>query len=119
MSRSIKKGPFVAASLLKKIEKALVLFHENLAGTPYKIHTPEGAMFLWLWFEDMPISSHELYRRLKERNVLVVSGHFFFPGLAEPWQHEKECIRITYSQDDEQVAKGIQIIAEEVKRAYS
>ncbi len=103
----------------EKMEKALALFHENLAGTPYKIHSPEGAMFLWLWFEDMPISNNELYKRLKERNVLVVSGHFFFPGLEEPWQHEKECIRVTYSQDEAQVAKGIKIIAEEVKKAYS
>ncbi len=103
----------------EKMKKALALFHENLAGTPYKIHNPEGAMFLWLWFENMPISSHELYQRLKERNVLVVSGHFFFPGLDEPWQHEKECIRVTYSQDEEKVAKGIKIIAEEVKKAYS
>ena len=102
-----------------KMKKAIALFHDKLAGTPYKIHSPEGAMFLWLWFRDMPISSHELYQRLKERNVLVVSGHFFFPGLDEPWQHEKECIRVTYSQDDEKVAKGIQIIAEEVKKAYS
>lgn len=102
-----------------KMKKAVALFHKELAGTPYKIHSPEGAMFLWLWFKDMPVSSHELYQRLKERNVLVVSGHFFFPGLDEPWQHEKECIRVTYSQDDEKVAKGIHIIAEEVKKAYS
>ena len=102
----------------QKMEKALALFHTSLAGTPYKIHNPEGAMFLWLWFEDMPISSHELYSRLKKRNVLVVSGHFFFPGLDEPWEHEKECIRVTYSQDEEQVAQGIKIIAEEVHRAY-
>ena len=103
----------------EKMKKALALFHKHLTGTPYKIHSPEGAMFLWLWFADMPISSHELYQRLKKRNVLVVSGHFFFPGLDEPWQHEKECIRVTYSQDEEKVAKGIQIIAEEVKKAYS
>ncbi len=103
----------------QKMKKALALFHKSLAGTPYKIHNPEGAMFLWLWFENMPISSHELYSRLKKRNVLVVSGHFFFPGLKEPWQHEKECIRVTYSQDEEQVAQGIKIIAEEVHKAYS
>lgn len=103
----------------QKMEKALSCFHKELAGTPYKIHTPEGAMFLWLWFEDMPISSHELYERLKARNVLVVSGHFFFPGLEQEWQHQHECIRVTYSQDEEQVAKGVKIIAEEVKKAYA
>ncbi len=102
----------------KKMESALALFHEKLAGTPYKIHNPEGAMFLWLWFENMPISSEELYERLKKRNVLVVSGHYFFPGLGKPWQHERECIRVTYSQDEDKVAKGIEIIAEEVKKAY-
>ncbi len=103
----------------EKMEKAVANFHVALAGTPYKLHKPEGAMFLWLWFEDLPISSHELYQRLKARNVLVVSGHFFFPGLEKEWQHQNECIRVTYSQDEAQVAKGIQIIAEEVKKAYS
>ena len=103
----------------QKMEKAVDHFHEELKGTPYKMHKPEGAMFLWLWFEDLPISSHELYQRLKARNVLVVSGHFFFPGLEHSWQHQNECIRVTYSQDEEQVAKGIKIIAEEVKKAYS
>jgi len=34
-------------------------------------------MFLWLWFPDLPISSLELYKRLKARGVLVVSGHYF------------------------------------------
>ncbi len=103
----------------QKMEKAFAGFHEELKGTPYKIHKPEGAMFLWLWFEDLPISSHELYQRLKARDVLVVSGHFFFPGLEQEWQHQNECIRVTYSQDEELVAKGIKIIAEEVKKAYS
>ena len=102
----------------QKMEKAVELFHEALQGTRYRIHKPEGAMFLWLWFEDLPITSHQLYERLKARNVLVVSGHFFFPGL-EPWKHSNECIRVTYSQDEEQVAKGVTIIADEVKKAYS
>ncbi|MCK5070580.1 MAG: valine--pyruvate transaminase [Desulfocapsa sp.] len=103
----------------EKMEKAVEKFHTALNGTPYKLHKPEGAMFLWLWFKDLPISSHELYQRLKARNVLVVSGHFFFPGLASEWQHQNECIRVTYSQDEDKVTRGIEIIAEEVKKAYS
>lgn len=103
----------------EKMEKAVEKFHTALDGTPYKLHKPEGAMFLWLWFKDLPISSHELYQRLKERNVLVVSGHFFFPGLENEWQHQHECIRVTYSQEEDKVTRGIEIIAEEVKKAYS
>jgi valine--pyruvate aminotransferase len=103
----------------KKMEKAVTLFHKELEGTPYKMHKPEGAMFLWLWFKDLPITSHVLYQRLKSRNVLVVSGHFFFPGMEKPWQHQDECIRVTYSQDEAMVTKGIKIIAEEIKKAYA
>ena len=90
-----------------------------MAGVPFSIHKPEGALFLWLWFEGLPITTRELYERLKKRGVLVVSGHYFFPGLDEPWRHKDECIRVTYAQDDEVVEKGLSIIADEVRKAYA
>jgi valine--pyruvate aminotransferase len=102
-----------------KVTAALSWVHEFFAGTEYRVHRPEGALFLWLWFPGLPISSDELYKRLKARDVLVLSGHHFFPGLAEEWQHRNECIRVTYSQDSDSVRKGISIIAEEVKRAFA
>lgn len=101
-----------------KMRRALAQVHDSFAGLEYRVHKPEGALFLWLWFKDLPITSHELYLRLRQRNVLVLSGHHFFPGLREPWSHRHECIRMTYSQDDDSVSKGIAIIAEEVRRAY-
>jgi len=33
---------------------ALDEFRERLAGLPFRIHRPEGAFFLWLWFEGCP-----------------------------------------------------------------
>jgi valine--pyruvate aminotransferase len=84
---------------------------------PLRIHRPEGAFFLWLWFPGLPITSQELYRRLKARGVYVLSGHHFFPGLADDWQHRSECIRINASQAPESVAAGVLAIAEEVRRA--
>lgn len=103
----------------QKVEKAVACVRREFGSTPYKIHKPEGAMFLWLWFKDLPISSLELYQRLKARGVLVISGHYFFPGLEDEWQHRNECIRMTYSQDDAQVERGIAIIAEEVRKAFA
>jgi valine--pyruvate aminotransferase len=87
---------------------------------PYRVHLSEGALFLWLWFEDLPISSQELYERLKARGVLIVSGHYFFFGLddSEPWRHCDECIRMTFTMDERTVKEGIEIIAEEVALAY-
>ena len=89
-----------------------------LKGTPFRLHSPEGALFLWLWLPGLPISSAELYERLMKRGVIIVSGHFFFPGLEGQWRHRDECIRITFAQRDEVVDAGLEIIAGEVRRAY-
>ena len=121
----VKSGEIIAVSrevirpfYRAKLERALGVVREAFADVPCRVHKPEGAMFLWLWFKDMPISSLELYERLKRNGVLVVSGHYFYPGIHEEWPHRQECIRVTYSQDDEDVAKGLRIIAREVKKAY-
>jgi len=90
------------------------------SSVPWAMHKPEGTMFSWLWFKDMPISSQTLYERLKERGVIVVSGHHFFPGIKDEWQHRHECIRINFAaQSRERVQRGIEIIAEEVRKAYA
>jgi len=102
----------------RRVEQALVCVRSEFEGIDYRIHVPEGALFLWLWFPHLPITSAELYSRLKRRGVLVLSGHHFFPGLKEDWRHKNECLRMTYSQDPETVAAGIRIIAEEVRRVY-
>jgi len=100
----------------KKCEQALAWIREDLNGLRYRVHKPEGTFFFWLWFEGLPIPSMELYRKLKDRGVLVVPGHYFFPGLEGEWQHRHECIRLNYSQADDTVRRGIAILAEELKR---
>lgn len=104
-----------------KMERAVKVFSEAMGDScHWYIHKPEGAMFLWLWFPDLPVSSLELYQRLKKRGVLVVSGHYFFPGLPDDdWRHRHECLRVTYSQDDDRVAEGLRIIAEEVQAIWA
>ena len=86
---------------------------------PWRLHLSEGAFFLWLWLEDCPLSAKELYRRLKQRSVFVVPGHYFFFGLEDDqWQHRNECMRISFAADEESVREGLRIIADEVARAY-
>jgi valine--pyruvate aminotransferase len=102
----------------ERATQAVKWFRESFGDVPYRIHKPEGAIFLWLWFDGLPISSQELYERLKRRGVLVVPGHNFFPGMDTGWRHQQECIRVSYAQDGDTVRKGIALIAEEVARAY-
>jgi len=82
---------------------------------PWHMHRSEGALFLWLWFPGLPISSAQLYGRLKARQVLVIPGHHFFFGCDdEDWPHRDECIRVSFAMDEETVRDGLTIIAEEV-----
>lgn len=102
----------------ERANKAANWFRQYLGNLPYRIHKPEGAIFLWLWFKDLPITSHELYQRLKIRGVLVVPGDDFFVGIDDEWSHKHECLRVSYVQPELQVKQGIQIISEEVMKAY-
>ena len=99
--------------------RAVDRLRAGLRDYPIRVHKPEGAFFLWLWMPGLPITNAELYGRLKQREVIVVSGHYFFPGLeTDDWPHKRECIRISYADDWERTERGLDIIAEEVRRAY-
>ncbi len=129
-------GPAIAADLFKsdeiialsnqhikpfyqqRMQQVVALFRASMNNIPYRIHLPEGAIFLWLWFEGLPITSQELYQRLKDRGVLVVPGHNFFLGISDNWAHKHQCIRVSYVQEVAELEKGIKIIAQEVAKAY-
>jgi len=102
-----------------KALRACDWLREALAGVPFRIHEPEGALFLWLWFPDLPITNAELYDRLKQAGVFVLSGQEFFPGLAQEWQHRHECLRLSYAQDDATVREGIKIIGQELRKVFA
>jgi valine--pyruvate aminotransferase len=102
----------------QKSQRAVELLQQAIDDKRFRIHKPEGAIFLWLWFDELPITTMELYKRLKDRGVLIVPGEYFFVGQKEDWAHAHQCLRMNYVQDDEAMQKGIAVIAEEVKKAY-
>ena len=105
--------PFYQQRSRLAIEALIEAFNDDF---PYRIHEPEGSIFIWLWFPELSISSKDLYEKLKKRNVLVVSGHYFFYGLEDPWKHSDECLRLSYAQDFQQFREAAEIIADEVRR---
>ncbi|ENN2394163.1 valine--pyruvate transaminase [Vibrio alginolyticus] len=102
----------------QKSQRAVELLQQAITDERFRIHKPEGAIFLWLWFDELPITTMELYQRLKARGVLIVPGEYFFIGQQDEWDHAHQCLRMNYVQDDEIMQKGIAIIAEEVEKAY-
>jgi len=102
----------------QKSQRAVELLQTEITDPRFRIHKPEGAIFLWLWFDELPITTMELYKRLKSRGVLIVPGEYFFIGQEDDWEHAHQCLRMNYVQDDKMMQKGIKIIAEEVSKAY-
>jgi len=114
LSRDVVK-PYYAEKCRLARQAAFEEFAEDFE---WYMHRSEGALFLWLWFPGLPITASQLYERLKQRGVLVVSGHYFFFGDDDPpdWPHRHECLRVSYAMDENVVRDGLRIIAEEVRR---
>ncbi|GGA67418.1 valine--pyruvate transaminase [Neiella marina] len=91
---------------------------EAIPDSRFRVHKPEGAIFLWLWFDELPVTSRELYQLLKEQGLILVAGEHFFPGLDEPWPHRYQCIRLSYAGPEVDVKQGITILASTVSKLY-
>jgi valine--pyruvate aminotransferase len=79
----------------------------------------EGAIFSWLWVKNLPMTDWEFYQELKKVGVIVVPGSSFFPGLREEWQHKQECIRISLTASDAEIAKAMKLLAEVAEKFSS
>ncbi|MFJ5161530.1 valine--pyruvate transaminase [Pantoea sp. NPDC088449] len=102
-----------------KVSETIAILRRYLPEDRCLIHKPEGAIFLWLWFRDLPISTETLYQRLKARGVLMVPGHFFFPGLEHEWPHTHQCMRMNYVPDAQKIERAVQILAQELENAFN
>ena len=90
----------------QKRDHALAVIAEVMSDLPIRVHKPEGALFLWLWFEDLPVTSETLYQQLMARGVFVLPSRPFYPETERSWRHQEECIRVNYAAPDETVVKG-------------
>ena len=98
------------------LEESLERFMPQSA--PWYLHRGEGAIFAWLWFDELPVKDWELYQRLKQYGVIVVPGNPFFPGLREDWSHAHQCIRISLTATDDAIATGVRHLASVVSDIY-
>lgn len=85
---------------------------------PWFLHRGEGAIFAWLWLQDLPITDWEFYHQLKQVGVIVVPGSTFFPGLQEDWVHKHQCVRISLTASDDEIVTGMQRLAKFTEQLY-
>ena len=85
---------------------------------PWYLHQGEGAIFGWLWLKDLPITDWEFYQELKYVGVIAVPGSTFFPGLKEDWQHKQQCLRISLTATELEIAEAMKRLAKVAERVY-
>ncbi|MBE9001917.1 MULTISPECIES: valine--pyruvate transaminase [unclassified Nostoc] len=85
---------------------------------PWFLHRGEGAIFAWLWLQDLPMRDWEFYQLVKQVGVIIVPGSSFFPGLDEEWAHKHQCFRISLTGTDEEIATAMQRLAKVAEEAY-
>ena len=98
---------------------AVNLLREAIDDPRLNIHKPEGSIFLWLWFEELGITTSELYQRLKQKGLLVIPGKYFFPGQREISGHGESCIRMNFVQSESDLKRGVEILADELRRCWA
>jgi valine--pyruvate aminotransferase len=86
---------------------------------PWFLHRGEGAIFAWLWFQELPMTDWELYQKIKEVGVIVVPGEPFFPGLREDWPHKHQCLRVSLTATDAEIQTGMKRLAQVVEQVYN
>jgi len=86
---------------------------------PWYLHKGEGAIFAWLWLDELPMTDWEFYQQLKTVGVIVVPGSSFFPGLREEWVHTKQCVRISLTATKAELEEAMGRIGELVNRVYT
>ena len=102
----------------RKLEVLATTLDTAMPDIPWYLHQGEGAIFAWLWLDELPLTDWEFYQELKQVGVIAVPGSTFFPGLAEPWSHKQQCLRISLTATEAEIVQAMQRLAEVAKNVY-
>jgi valine--pyruvate aminotransferase len=102
----------------RKIEVLENTLDAAMPDVPWYLHQGEGAIFAWLWLKDLPITDWEFYQELKQVGVIAVPGSTFFPGLREDWQHKQQCLRISLTATETEIAEAMKRLANVAEKVY-
>jgi valine--pyruvate aminotransferase len=126
-ARAIRSGALATLSetvirpfYQKKVQIVEVTLDQAMPNDiPWYLHRGEGAIFCWLWLDQLPTTDWDIYQQLKQVGVIVVPGSTFFPGLQEDWSHKQQCLRISLTGSDAELEIGMKRLVDIVKQVYS
>ena len=126
-ARAINSGKLVELSeqvIRPHYQNKLAILADTLdrempSDLPWFLHQGEGAIFAWLWLQDLPMSDWDFYQELKQVGIIAVPGSSFFPGLKADWQHKHECLRISLTATESEIELAMQKLAQVAQRVMS
>lgn len=92
-------------------ELASGLLAHYLSDFSWRIHKPEGGMFIWLHLANLKIRDVDLYAELLSKRVAVVPGSVFFSGVSDTWAHKFQCLRLSLTVRETELEEAIRRIA--------
>lgn len=124
-ARAIRSGALadIAANVIRPFYQAKghiveTTLDQAMPDVSWFLHRGEGAIFTWLWLQDLPMTDWEFYQELKQVGVIVVPGSSFFPGLRDDWEHTRQCLRISLTGSDQELETAMKRLATVVERVY-
>lgn len=126
-ARAINSGKLVELSeqvIRPHYQNKLAILADTLdrempSDLPWFLHQGEGAIFAWLWLQDLPMSDWDFYQELKQVGIIAVPGSSFFPGLKADWQHKHECLRISLTATESEIELAMQKLAQVAQRVMN
>jgi valine--pyruvate aminotransferase len=85
---------------------------------PYYVFQSGGSPFLWLWFDELPISTNTLFFELLKKNLIVAPSSVFYLPSLHNWPHAHRCVRIGLLEDPATIEKAIHILSRTVREKY-
>ncbi|MYV45643.1 valine--pyruvate transaminase [Streptomyces sp. SID2888] len=92
-----------------------VLAEQLPPGLNWRVHSGSGGMFSWIWIDHPWFDDIDMYRRLKEKQVFVVPGRYFFvaaPSTDLPDGHATRCLRLSLSAPEKTIVDGVTRLAD-------
>lgn len=93
-----------------KVEWVADHLKHSIPDSRFSMHQPQGALFVWLRFKNLGVTTLKLYQLLKDEGLLVVPGEYFYPGREGDDTHQHECIRMNIVPEKDELARGIEIL---------
>lgn len=100
-------------------EAARAALRRHLEGVPHRVFDAGGSPFLWLWLEELPVSTDALFAELLDHDLVVAPSSVFYLPALRRWRHAHACLRLGLTESVETLERGAAVLGDVVRRLHA